>query len=82
MENANQKVLYDLYMDGKNQTKRFSTKILKMDKNNQYGQVMTKALPYGCIKKQDFPPTLPELHHNLDNISHDEKIRHLFIVDI
>lgn len=53
-----------------------------MDKNNQYGQVMTKALPYGCIKKQDFPPTLPELHHNLDNISHDEKIRHLFIVDI
>ena len=23
----------------------------KMDENNQYGQAMTKALPYGCIKK-------------------------------
>ena len=24
-----------------------------MDENNQYGQGMTKALPYGCIKKQN-----------------------------
>ena len=27
-------------------------KILKMDRNNQYGEAMTKAPPYGCIKKQ------------------------------
>ena len=23
-----------------------------MDENNQYGQEITKALPYGCIKKK------------------------------
>ena len=33
--------------------KRLSSKIIKMDENNQYGQAMTKPLPYGCIKKQD-----------------------------
>ena len=30
--------------------KRFSSKIIKMDENNQYGFPMTKPLPYGCIK--------------------------------
>ena len=30
--------------------KRFSSKIIKMDENNQYGSAMTKPLPYGCIK--------------------------------
>ena len=49
------KVLFDLYIDGKKQTKRISSKILKMDENNQYGQAMTKPLPYGCIKKQECP---------------------------
>ena len=24
-----------------------------MDENNQYGQDITKALPYGCIKKKN-----------------------------
>ena len=26
-----------------------------MDENNQYGKSMTKALPYGCIKRQERP---------------------------
>ena len=26
------------------------SKMDKMDKNNQYGNTMTKPLPYGCIK--------------------------------
>ena len=38
LEDTNQKVLYDLYIDGKTQTKRISSKVLKMDENNQYGQ--------------------------------------------
>ena len=29
-----------------------------MDENNQYGQAMTKPLPYGCIRKQKEVPTL------------------------
>ena len=35
----------------KKQTKRISSKKLKMDENNKYGMAMTKPLPYGCIKK-------------------------------
>ena len=52
----NEKVLFDLEIGGKKQTKRISTKTLKMDENNQHGQAMTKPLPYGCIKKQEHPP--------------------------
>ena len=47
----NKKTISDLEINGKKQIKRVSTKILKMDKINQYGQAMTKPLPYGCIKK-------------------------------
>ena len=51
--------------------KRISSVILKMDENNQYGQAMTKPLLYGCIKRKE-----------RDIISHEDKIGHLFIVDI
>ena len=37
----NEKVLFDLDIGGKKQTKRIVTKILKMNENNQYGQAMT-----------------------------------------
>ena len=53
-----------------------------MDENNQYRHAMTKALPYGCIKKQEHPPSLTELNRTLDKISHNDKIGHLFIADI
>lgn len=49
-----EKVIFDFDIDGKKQTKRISSKILKMDENNQYGMAMTKPLPYGCIKKYIF----------------------------
>ena len=81
-ENKNEKVLFDLEIDGKKQTKRISTKILKMDKNNQYGHALTKPLAYGCIKKQEHPPSLLEFSKILDKISHDDKIGHLFIANI
>ena len=58
-DKSNQKVLFNLEIDGKKQTKRISTKILKMVENNQYRQAMTKPLPYGCIKKQEHPHRLP-----------------------
>ena len=66
----------------KKQTKRISSKIIKMDKNNQYGMAMTKSLPYGYIKKRDRPPTLAEFNKISDEISHDDPTGHLFIVDI
>ena len=60
LEQKNEKVLFDLYTDGKKQTKRISTKILKMEENNQYGQAMTKLLSYGCIKRQEHVSSLHE----------------------
>ena len=53
-----------------------------MDKNNQYGQAMTKSLPCGCIKKQEDVPSLLEFNKILDNISHEDSVGQLFIVDI
>ena len=41
-----------LFKTAEGQLKRFLSKIIKMDKNNQYGQAMTKPLLYGCIKKK------------------------------
>ena len=52
-----------------------------MGESNQYGKEVTKALPYGCIKKEDQLPSLLEFNKTLDNISHDDKTEHLFIVD-
>ena len=51
-----------------------------MVENNQYGQAMTKALPYGCIKRQENPPV--EFNKILHKISHKDNIGHLFIVNI
>ena len=75
-------MLFDLHIDRKKQTKRISTKILKMDENNQYRQAMTKTLQYGCIKWQEHPPSLVEFNKILDRICHEGKIGHLFIVDV
>ena len=53
-----------------------------MDGNKQYGNAMTKPLPYGCIKKGGNDPSLYEFNKILNNISREDKIGHLFIVDI
>ena len=66
----------------KKQTKRISSKKLKMDENNKYGMAMTKPLPYGCIKKSKRPPSLLEFNKILKEISHEDPIGHLFVVDI
>ena len=60
-DKRNQKVLFNLKIDGKKQTKRIATKILIMDENNQYGQAMTKPLPYGRIKKKK---NIPQVYLN------------------
>ena len=41
-----------LFKTAEGEVKQFSSKIIKMDENNQYGFAMTKPLPYGCIKKK------------------------------
>ena len=81
-DKRNEKVLFDLIIHGKEQTKRISSKILKTDESNLYGMAMTKPLPFGCIKKKENPPTLVEFSRILDSLSHNNDIDHLFIIDI
>ena len=50
-EKHNYKLIYDVEIYNIKQKRWISTKILKMDENNQYINPMTKPLPYGCIKK-------------------------------
>ena len=82
LNDNNEKVLFDLDIDGKKQAKRISSKILKMDERNQYGMAMTKPLPYSCIKKKDNEPSLTEFNRIITTTSHEDKIGYLFIVDI
>ena len=53
-----------------------------MDENNQYGFAITKPLSYGCIKKKKHVPSLEELTELLKSVNLDDKLGHLFIVDI
>ena len=75
----NEKVLFKT---AEGQLKRFSSKIIKMDENNQYGQAMTKPLPYSCIKKKKNVATLEELAELLKSVTLEDKLGHLFTVDI
>lgn len=77
-----EKVVFSFNINDKKQTKRVSSKILKVDENNQYGVAMTKPLPYGCIKKKDSPPSLTEFNKIISETSHEDNIGHLFTVDI
>ena len=52
------KVLVEIDVNGQKQLKRFSSQIFKIDENNQYGQAMTKLLPYSRIRKEKDVPTL------------------------
>ena len=53
-----------------------------MDENSQYGQVMTKPILYGCMKKQEHLTSLLEVNEILEKVSHEDETGHLFLVDI
>ena len=75
----NEKVLFKT-ADG--QLKSFSSKIIKMDENNQCGQAMTKPLPYHCIKKKKKVFSLKELPELLKSLTLKDKIGHIFTLDM
>ena len=78
----NQKVCYNIRPNKeKNYTKKESTKILKLDEKNQYGNSMTKPLPTGCIKENS---DISQRTYNLwlKKVSLDDQIGHLNVVDI
>ena len=78
-DTKNEKVLFKT-VDG--QLKRFSSKIIKMDEKNQYGMAMTRPLPYGCIKRQFAVPSFEELEQLLKSVTLEDKIGHIFTVDV
>ena len=73
---------YNLKIDDKKQKNRTVSNILKMNENNQIGNAVTKPLPYGCIKNKKDTPGLRKFNFILQNLSLNDKIRHLFVVDI
>ena len=78
----NYEVVYNLKLDGKKaEKKRFITKILKLDENNQYGHGMTKPLPTGCIKDDSYS-SWTTFNLLLENVIFEDKIGHLFVVNI
>ena len=77
----NYKVAYNLEINNEKTKKRIITKILKLDENNQYGHGMTKPLPTGCIKDND-DISWETFNILLESVNFDDKIVHLYIVDI
>ena len=78
-DTKNKKALFKT-VDG--QLKRFSSKIIKMDESNQYGMAMTRPLSYGCIKRQFTVPSFEELEQLLKSVTLEDKIGHIFTVDV
>ena len=66
----NEKVLFKTE---DNQLKRFFSKIIKMDENNQYGMAMTRPLPYGCIKRKKQVLSIEDLTVDIEFADINEK---------
>ena len=78
-DTENEKVIFKTQ---DNQLKRLSSKIIKMDENNQYGMAMTRPLPYGCIKRKKKVLSIEELTELIKNVTLEDKIGHIFTIDI
>ena len=76
-KNFEQKVIYNI----NGQDKRVISKIIKLDENNQYGHAMTKPLPTGTIKNNS-DLSFNTMNLLLETVSLDDKIGHLFVVEI
>ena len=72
------KLIYKIRNKEENKYKRIVTKILKMDENNRNDKASTDRLH----KKMKKIPTLREFDLLIEAISHEDKIGHLFIVDV
>ena len=77
------KVVYSLKLKNEKtfSKKRVISKIVKLDENNQYGYAMTRPMPTGCIKENNSPSWL-KFNLLLETVTLEDKIGHLFIVDI
>ena len=74
-------IAYNLKIDNQKVRKRVIAKILKLDENNQYGHGMTESLPTGCMKN-NLDISRKTFNILLESVSFEDKIAHLYIVDI
>ena len=58
------------------------SKILKLDENNQYGYAMTKIISTDHIKEHPSSCSMLEFNLLLETVNLDDKIGHLYVVDI
>ena len=81
-KNQNFKVAYSLKLDNQDSYTEFrvTSKLIKFDENNQYGFAMTKPMSTGSMKEKD--PSWVEFNLLLETVDLDNKIGHLFVVDI
>ena len=83
LKDHNYKIFYKLKLDTDKDynTYRLMSKILKLNKNNQYGFAMTKPMPTGSIK---FDPdaSWKTFNYLLETVNLGDKIGHLYIADI
>ena len=78
----NYKIAYNLKTaENQKVKKRIISKILKLDENNQFGHGMTKSLPTGCIKDNS-DLSWETFNLLLESVSLEDRIGHLYIVDI
>ena len=77
----NYKAIYNLNLNNKKDDYRVITKILKLDENNQYGYAITKPMPTGCIHNSP-DITFRTFNRLLETVDLNDKIGHLYIVDI
>ena len=77
------KVIYRIKLDNENSyyERCIIGRILKLDKNNQYGFAITKPTPTGCCKEH-LPPSWLKFNLLLETVYLDNDIGHLFVVDI
>ena len=75
--------MYRINLDNENyhHERCIITKILKLEENNQYGFPMTKPIPIGCIKEHPTPSWV-KFNLLLETVDLDDKIGHLFALDI
>lgn len=80
----NFKLIYEIRNTKTNELedKRTVSYILKMIENKQYRNTMPKLLLTGSIEKVKKTSTIREVDLLIQNISDEDKIGHLFIVDI
>ena len=63
-----------IFKTAEGELKRLSSKIIKMDKNNQYGMAVAKPLSYGCIKlKKKKKPSVKEVEELIKSLTLEDK---------